>query len=141
MRTIREVMHGEIEVLRINETAADAASFLATHAEDAVPLCLRDGSLAGVVSNRAIVARVVAPGRDPRDVSLAEFAGNRDDGGGGSHGVVALDIDGSLEDAVAMMSRHQQARLPVVEGERVVGMITRRDVARCISFQPPWAEE
>ena len=133
MWTIRDVMHGDIEVLWTTETAADAASFLATHVEDTVPLCLSDGSLAGVVSNRAIVARVVAPGRDPRGVSLAEFAGDGD--------VVALDIEVSLEDAVAEMCRHRQARLPVVEGERVVGMVTQRDVARCISFQPPWADD
>ena len=31
MRTIRDVMHGDIEVLRTTETAADAAAFLASH--------------------------------------------------------------------------------------------------------------
>jgi CBS domain-containing protein len=133
MRTIRDVMYGDFEVLRTTETAADAATFLATHVEDAVPLCLSDGSLAGVVSNRAIVARVVAPRRDPREVSLAEFASDGD--------MLALDIDVSLEEAVAEMCRHQRARLPVVEGERVVGMVTQRDVARSISFQPPWADD
>ena len=110
MRTIRDVMHGDIEVLRTTETAADAARFLAAHAEDAVPLCLSDGSLAGMVSNRAIVTQVVAKGRDPREVSLAEFAGDGD--------VVALDIDVSFEEAVAVMCRHHRARLPVIEGAR-----------------------
>ena len=81
MRTIRDVMRGDIEVLRTTETAADAACFLATHSEDAVPLCLNDGSLAGMVSNRDIVAQVVAKGRDPREVSLAEFAGASRRGG------------------------------------------------------------
>jgi CBS domain-containing protein len=132
MRTIRDVMNGDMEVLRTTGTAADAACFLATHGEDAVPLCQNDGSLAGMVSNRDIVALVVARGRDPRQVSLAEFAGAAD--------VVALDIDVPLEDAVAVMSRHQRARLPVLEGQRVVGSVTRRDVARSISFQPPWAD-
>ncbi len=97
-----------------------------------MPLCLGDGSLAGMVSNRDIVAQVVAKGRDPRQVSLAEFAGAAD--------VVALDVDVPLEDAVAVMCRHQRARLPVLEGERVVGFVTRRDVARSLSFRPPWAE-
>ena len=85
MRTIRDVMNGDMEVLRTTGTVADAACFLATHGEDAVPLCQNDGSLAGMVSNRDIVAQVVARGRDPRQVSLAEFAGAAD--------VVALDID------------------------------------------------
>ena len=108
MRTIRDVMHGDIEVLRTTETAADAACFLATHREDAVPLCLNDGSLAGMVSNRDIVAQVVAKGRDPRQVSLAEFAGATD--------VVALDVDVPLADAVAVMCRHEQVRVPVSRG-------------------------
>jgi CBS domain-containing protein len=133
MRTIRDVMHGEMEVLRTTETAADAACFLAAHGEDAVPLCQHDGSLAGMVSNRDIVAQVVAKGRDPRQVSLAEFAGATD--------VVALDIDVPLADAVAVMCRHERARVPVLQGDRVVGSVTRRDVARCISFQAPWADD
>jgi CBS domain-containing protein len=131
MRTIRDVMNTEVEVLRTTETAADAACFLATHGEDAVALCLHDGSLAGMVSNRDIVAQVVAKGRDARQVSLAEFARAGD--------VVALDVDIPLDDAVAVMCRHERARVPVVEGERVIGTVTRRDVARCISFQAPWA--
>ena len=49
MRTVRDVMCGDIEVLRTTETVADAASFLAAHREDSVPLCLVDGSLAGTV--------------------------------------------------------------------------------------------
>jgi CBS domain-containing protein len=132
MRTIRDVMSGDVEVLRTTETAADAACFLAAHDEDPAPLCLSDGSLAGTVSDRDIVAQVVAKGRDPRDVSLAEFVGGAD--------LVALDIDIPLEDAIAIMSTRQRARLPVLEGERVVGVVTRRDVARSISFQPPWAD-
>ncbi len=135
MRTIRDVMHGDVEVLRTTETAADAACFLARHEADAAPLCLlrSDGSLAGTVSSRDIVTRVVARGRDPRQVSLAEFAGACDE-------PPALDVDVSLQDAVAFMCRHQQSTLPVLERARVVGFVTQRDIARSISFQPPWSD-
>jgi CBS domain-containing protein len=133
MKTIRDVMNGDIEVLRTTDTAADAACFLARRGEDSAPLCQSDGSLAGTISNRDIVARVVAEGRDPHTVSLSEFTRVRDD-------VVALDVDVSLEDAVAVMCRHQRSQLPVLERERVVGFVTQRDVARCISFQPPWVD-
>ena len=75
MRTIRDVMRGDIEVLRTTETAADAAASWPATTRTPSPLCLSDGSLAGMVSNRDIVAQVVAKGRDPREVSLAEFAG------------------------------------------------------------------
>ena len=133
MRTVRDVMHGDMQVLRTTETAADAAALLATHVDEAVPLCQSDGSLAGAVSNRALVAKVVAPGRDPRSVSLAEFTGDGD--------AVALDVDITLEEALALMCRHERAQLPVVEGERVVGWVTRRDAACSVSFRPPWADD
>jgi CBS domain-containing protein len=132
MKTIRDVMHGDVDVLLTTETAADAACFLASRGDDAAPLCQSDGSLAGTVSTRDIVTQVVAKGRDPRQVSLAEFAGDAD--------LVALDVDVPLEDAIALMCRHQRSRLPVLEQARVVGFVTQRDVARSISFQSPWAD-
>ena len=132
MRTVREVMRGDIEVLRTTETVADAASFLAAHREDSVPLCLGDGSLAGTVSSRDIVTRVVAKGRDPREVSLAEFAEPA--------GVVALDVDLSVEEAASIMCRQRRDRLPVTDGDRVVGFVTRGDAACSAAWRPPWED-
>ncbi len=132
MRTVRDVMSGEIEVLRTTETAADAASYLASHLDDSVALCLTDGSLAGTVSNRDIVTKVVAKGRDPRDVGLAELAESSD--------ALALDVSVTVEDAVSFMCRHHRARLPVTDGNRVVGLVTQRDVAQSLSFRPSWVD-
>ena len=132
MRSIRDVMCEDVDFLRTTDTAADAARFLATHNEDAVPLCLKDGSLAGTITSRDIVAQVVAKDHDPREVSLSEFAGPAD--------VVALDLDVSLEDAVALMCRHHRSRLLVLDDARVVGFVTQRDLARSISFQVPWTD-
>ena len=132
MRTVREVMTHDIEVLRTTATAADAASYLAAHDEDAVLLCGSDGRLAGSVSNRDIVAKVVAKGLDPRRVQLAEIAEPIE--------VVAIDLDVSVEYAVNVMCRHRRPRLPVLESDRVVGAVNQRDVARALTFQNLWAE-
>jgi CBS domain-containing protein len=132
MRSIRDVMCEDVDVLRTTDTAADAARFLASHNEDAAPLCRSDGSLAGTISSRDIVAQVVAKDRDPREVGLSEFTGPAD--------VVALDLNVSLEDAVALMCRHRRSRLLVVDEARVVGFVTQRDIARSICFQAPWTD-
>ena len=132
MRTVRDVMSGQIEVLRTTETAADAASYLASHSEESVTLCLSDGSLAGSVSNRDIVSKVVAKGLDARDVRLEELAEPGD--------VPALDASLTVDDAVAYMCRHRRTRLPVIDGNRVIGLVTQRDIARSVSFRPPWDE-
>ena len=132
MRTVRDVMSGHIEVLRTTETAADAATYLASHSEDSVPLCRSDGRLAGVVSNRDIVCKVVAKGRDPREVRLEELAEPGE--------VLALEANLNVEDAVAYMCRHDRSRLPVTDGNRVIGLVTQRDVVRSVSFRPPWMD-
>jgi CBS domain-containing protein len=139
MRTIRDVMCVDVEVLHTTETAADAACFLASRDEDAATLCQDDGSLAGTVSTRDIVAQVVARGRDPKEVRLAEFV-VVPEGRQTAAAAVALDIDVPLEDAVALMCRYQRARLPVVDHARVVGFVTQRDAVRSLSFQPPWSD-
>jgi CBS domain-containing protein len=132
MRTVRDVMSGHIEVLRTTETAADAASYLASHVEESVPLCLSDGSLAGTVSNRDIVSKVVAKGLDPRQVRLEDLAEPGE--------VISLDADLTVEDAVAYMCRHHRTRLPVTADNRVIGLVTQRDVARSVSFRPSWVD-
>jgi CBS domain-containing protein len=125
-------MSGEIEVLRTSETAADAASYLAAHVEDWVPLCLADGSLAGTVSNRDIVCKVVAKGLDPREVRLQDLAEPDD--------ALALDVDITVEDAADYMCRHQRSWLPVTDGNHVIGLVTQRDMARSLSFRPSWVD-
>jgi CBS domain-containing protein len=130
MRTVRDVMSVDIEVLRTTESVTEAACYLAGHDEDSVPLCLSDGSLAGMVSMRDIVAKVVAKGLDPREVTLAELAEPGD--------VLALDVSLPVEEAVSVMTRHGRNRLPVTDGPRVVGLVTRRDVACSLAFIPPW---
>jgi len=125
-------MRRDIEVLRTTESAADAACFLAARSEESVPLCLSDGSLAGTVSNRDIVAKVIAKGRDPRQVQLSELAEPGD--------VLGLDVDVPVDEAVSVMSRHHRARLPVLEENRVVGLVTQRDIARSLALRPMWDE-
>ncbi len=135
MRTVRDVMHADIEVLRTTESAADAACYLAAHAEDLVPLCLADGSLAGTVTSRDIVAKVVAKGLDPRQVLLADLADLADPAD-----LLALDVDAPVEEAVSVMTAAHRPRLPVTEGSRVVGLVTQRDATRALAFQAPWSD-
>ncbi len=90
------------------------------------PSASSDGSLAGTVSSRDIVAKVIAKGRDPRQVQLSELAEPGD--------VLGLDVDAPVDEAVSVMCRHHRARLPVLEGDRVVGLVTQRDIARSLAF-------
>jgi CBS domain-containing protein len=132
MPTVRDVMCDEVEVLQLSNTAADAAFVLASRGIGVIPLCQPDGRLAGTVSDRDIVVKVVAMGKDPKAFSLADLAELSE--------AVAVGLDDPVEDAAAVMTRYQIERLPVIDNDRVVGLVKQVDIARSLSFGRSWAD-
>jgi CBS domain-containing protein len=77
--------------------------------------------LIGTLTDRDIVTRVVAEGKDPQTVSSREVA---------STAPVTVDPQQDLDEALRLMATHQVRRLPVVEEDgRVVGVVAQADVA------------
>jgi CBS domain-containing protein len=124
MTTAREIMSPGVEYLKTTETAADAASRLASTGVGAVPVCESDGHLAGMVTDRDIVIKVVAAGKDPKATPLGDLADQEE--------VVTIGADDSVEEAAETMKRHQVRRLPVIDGEDVVGLVSQADLARAL---------
>jgi CBS domain-containing protein len=79
-----------------------------------------DGQVRGIVTDRDIVVRAVADGRDPASTTLGEV---------GSTDVVALSPDDTVERAVEIMRQKAIRRVPVVEGGRAVGIVSIGDLA------------
>jgi CBS domain-containing protein len=81
---------------------------------------VEEGRLAGIVTDRDIVIRAVADRRDPQTVKVDEVA---------SRDLVTVEPEEDLDEALALMARHQVRRLPVVEQGQLVGMLAPADVA------------
>jgi CBS domain-containing protein len=79
-----------------------------------------DGHLVDVLTDRDIVVRAVAEGVDPNAIVVGDVA---------SRGLVTVDPEQDLDEALALMARHQVRRLPVVEQDRLVGIVAQADVA------------
>src|SRR3954468_13699953 len=78
--------------------------------------------LVGTLTDRDIVTRVVAEGKDPESVAVREIA---------STDVVTIDPQQDLDEALRLMASNQIRRLPVVEEDgRLVGVLAQADVAR-----------
>jgi CBS domain-containing protein len=77
--------------------------------------------LVGTLTDRDIVTRVVAEGKDPLSVSVREVA---------STSLVTVDPEQDLGEALRLMASNQVRRLPVVEDGRLVGVVSQADVAR-----------
>jgi CBS domain-containing protein len=119
-KKIREVMTPAPETIQADRPAAEAARKMKEADAGMIPV-MTDGNLLGTVTDRDIVVRVVAEGKDPQTVTVGEIA---------STDVVTVEPDEDLDDALNKMAKHQVRRLPVVEDGRLVGVLAQADVAR-----------
>jgi CBS domain-containing protein len=118
--SIKEVMTRDVRACEPNATVAEAAKVMAQEDVGPVPI-VEDGRLVGIVTDRDIVVRVVAEGRDPNATTVREIASTE---------LVTVSPDDALDDALNRLAERQVRRLPVVEGDRLVGIVAQADIAR-----------
>jgi CBS domain-containing protein len=117
--TVREVMSGDPVCLNSQSTLYDAAEKMAQR--DIGDVLVTEGEhLRGVVTDRDIVVRGLANHRDPENARLSEII---------SEHLVTIEPDESIDRAVELMREHAIRRLPVVEGDRPVGIVSMGDLA------------
>ncbi len=116
---ISEVMTGNPTVLDANATVAEAARAMRDRGIGDV-VVNEDGRLCGIVTDRDIVVRAVADERAPGDVRLRDVC---------SADLVTVKPDTTVEEAVRLMREKALRRLPVVQGNDVVGIVSLGDLA------------
>jgi CBS domain-containing protein len=84
----------------------------------AVPV-LHKGRVVGIFSERDLMRRVVAEGRDPRATCMAEVM--TDD-------PLTVSMNEDLGNCMALMRRHNFRHLPVCQDGRLIGMVSLRDI-------------
>lgn len=91
-----------------------------------------NGMVAGIVTERDLLNKIIAEGRDPEKTLVMEVM---------SRPVIVVGPDVALENAVRLMFKNRIKKLPVMEPhqgrERVVGLVTLTDIAR---YQPKLIE-
>jgi CBS domain-containing protein len=120
MTQIRDLMTENPSSCERGTPVADAAKVMARENVGSVPV-VEGGKLVGVVTDRDLVVRLLAEGRDPQSTTVGEVASSEP---------VTLSPDDGLDQALQLLARHQVRRLPVVEGERLVGIVAQADIAR-----------
>jgi CBS domain-containing protein len=117
---VQEVMTDRPRCVTPETPVSQAAELMAS--EDVGSLPILDGeTLAGIVTDRDIVIRAVAKGKDPKGMPVREVA---------SRDLVTVRPDEDLADALKLMASYQVRRLPVVdEDNRLVGVLAQADVA------------
>ncbi len=120
MQTLADVMTDEVLYLLPDATAAEAAREMKELDVGIIPICDDNKRLLGVVTDRDIVLRVVAEGKNPDQAKLQDIA---------TMDPIAGQRDWSLADAIDLMSTNQIRRLPIVEDGKLIGMVSLGDIA------------
>jgi CBS domain-containing protein len=121
MTTAREIMHAGAECIGENDSLQYAAQRMRDLDVGAMPICGRAGRLEGILTDRDIVIRCVAADGDPNKITAGELA---------QGAPVTVDSATDVTDVLIAMEEHQIRRLPVLENQRLVGMISEADLAR-----------
>ena len=119
--TVNEIMTTEPECCAPGTTLQEVAELMVQHDCGEIPVCDENGKPIGVLTDRDIVCRIVAAGRDPSRLTALDCM---------SFPVVATRPDVSVEDCARLMKAHQVRRLPVVdEAGSCCGMVSQADLA------------
>ena len=117
--TAREIMSGGAECVGENQSITEAAQKMDQLGVGALPICGEDERLKGMITDRDIVIKVIAQGMDPATTTAGQL---------GQGKPVTIGADDSIDELVRTMSEHQVKRVPVIDGHRLIGIVSEADV-------------
>jgi CBS domain-containing protein len=124
---VREAMVSDPPTLATGESAQEAGKALARPEVRAVFVCDAD-RFVGVLTRKTLVREVVATGRDPRSTSVGEIA---------EEPHWTIDAETAVDEAFRFMEEKDAERVPVVEGQRLVGVLSRSGLQRRLAEDEP----
>ena len=118
---VSDVMSGRPRAVTPQTPLTEVAELMEAEDVGSIPVVEED-RLVGIVTDRDIVVRAIAKGKDPKGMPASAIS---------SRELVTVHPDDDLSDALELMARHQVRRVAVTaEDERLVGVVSQADVAR-----------
>lgn len=128
---VRDVMTRGVKTIRPEDTVLEAVSKMNKFHIGSV-VVTNNGRPIGIITERDILAKVVEPCMDPASVRVKDVM---------SKPVITIEPNAALEEAARIMARAKIKKLPVVEGGRLLGIITTTDIVRANPTQVGILEE
>jgi CBS domain-containing protein len=118
MPQVRDLMVSSVVTIEPGTSIVEAARLMIQAEKGPLPIVEGESPVA-MVTDRDIIARVVAEGRDPNSVKVEDIA---------THELITIEPDRDVEEARQLMDQHELDRILVVEGDRLVGIISEADI-------------
>jgi CBS domain-containing protein len=114
-------MHGGAQCIGEHETLDSAARQMRDLDVGALPICGEDDRLQGIITDRDIVVKCIAKGKNPAEVKAGDLIEE-------AH-VWWIDADADIDEVLHQMAKHKILRLPVLENKELVGIISEAELA------------
>lgn len=123
---VSELMERSPISLAPEDTCRDAARLLSRYRVGALPVTNADGMLKGILTDRDIILRCLAMGKDPDKTPVRDCM---------TRNPITVSPRDRVETAAERMSRSQVRRLPAAEGGKLAGMLSLGDLSRVEAFR------
>ena len=118
VQLVADVMSAEVVTVEPSTGIVQAAQRMIQQEKGPLPVVEGDRPVA-MVTDRDIIARVVAEGRDPNSMTVDDID---------THELVTIGPEQDVDEARQLMGQHELDRILVVEGDRLVGIISEADL-------------
>jgi CBS domain-containing protein len=119
---VKDIMTPAPNCCTRDTSLTDVARLMATQDCGAIPVVEGGGKLVGIITDRDIVCRTLADGKDPFQMAAGDCM---------SMTVATVTPESSVEECARLMQQHQIRRVPVVDRNgRCCGMVAQADLAR-----------
>jgi CBS domain-containing protein len=113
-------MHAGAQCIGEHESLQRAAQLMRELNIGSLPICGDNDRLRGIITDRDIVIRCIAEGADPADTTAGDLA---------TGSPVTVTSGAEVDDVLQAMEEHKIRRVPVIEDQRLVGIISEADLA------------
>ncbi len=122
MSVARDIMSPNPRIVSVDDSVRDIAGILADEGIGSVIVCNDEKRLQGMITDRDLAVEVVAKDRDPSSTKASDLVDGTE--------VITIGADDSIDEAIMTMKNHAVKRLPVIDGDEVVGIVSQADIAR-----------
>lgn len=117
---VKDCMCNQVEYAMPSNTVHDCATIMHNKRIGCVPICNNSKNVVGLVTDRDIILRCVACNKNPNTTPVSEIM---------TCEVCCCNADDDIQKAQDLMSKNQVKRIPIIENEKLIGMLTLGDLA------------
>lgn len=117
---VKDIMSKDIVIADLNDTIMEVAKLMAHHNIGCIPVTEDGSKVLGVITDRDIILSLAKYELDPSNTSASSIMSNK---------VYSVKPDADLKDALDLMKKQRVRRLPVIENDMLLGMVSLGDVA------------